>query len=307
MINLDTALLRTLVTAIDLAGFGRAAELLGRTQSAVSLQMQRLEQQVGETLFRKQGRSLALTDAGETILGYARRILELNDEAISAVKGLAVAGSVRLGLPQDFAETGLPTILARFARAHPAVRIEVRVDRNSVLLDQLKRGDLDLALVFGQADDRESIKVAELPIVWIGPAQFSWSRREPLPLVLFEAPCLFRQAALHALDKAGIAWRLTFSSPSLAGLWAGVKAGLGITIRTPEGLPQQLRVLDKSYRLPKLASVGLCLHAATSSPLPAVERLREVLLETLAENRQGSAPMARAAAMKSRRREVLPS
>jgi DNA-binding transcriptional LysR family regulator len=305
MINLDTALLRTLVTAIDLGGFGRAAERLGRTQSAVSLQMQRLEQHLGETLFRKQGRSLVLTDGGEAILGYARRILELNDEAISAVKGLAVAGSVRLGLPQDFAETGLPTILARFARAHPAVRIEARVDRNFVLLDQLKRGDLDLALVFGQTHDDKSIKVAELPIVWIGPAQFSWSRREPLPLVLFEAPCLFRQAALQALDKAGIAWRVTFSSPSLAGLWAGVQAGLGITIRTPEGLPQHLRVLDKSYRLPKLASVGLRLHAATSSPLPAIERLREVLLATLAENRE--APMTRAAATKSRRRQVLPS
>jgi DNA-binding transcriptional LysR family regulator len=307
MINLDTALLRTLVTAIDLGGFGRAAERLGRTQSAVSLQMQRLEQHVGESLFRKQGRSLALTDAGEAILSYARRILEINDEAISAVKGLTVAGSVRLGLPEDFAETGLPTILARFARAHPAVRIEARVDRHSVLLDQLQRGDLDLALVFGQDGDRESTKIAELPIVWIGPAAFSWSRREPLPLVLFEAPCLFRQTALQALDKAGIAWRLTFSSPSLAGLWAGVQAGLGITIRTSEGLPQYLCALDKSYRLPKLPSVSLRLHAATSSPMPAVERLREVLLETLAENGEASAPMARVATIKSRRRPVLPT
>jgi len=290
MINLPTTLLRTLVTAIDSGGFGRAAQLLGRTQSAVSLQMQRLEQQVGETLFRKQGRSLALTDAGEVVLSYARRMMELNDEAISAIKGLAVAGSVRLGLPQDFAETGLPTILARFARAHPAVRVEARVDRNSVLLDQLQRGQLDLALVFGQLDDRESIKVAELPIVWIGPVRFSWSRREPLPLVLFEPPCLFRQAALQALDKAGIGWRLTFTSPSLAGLWAGVQAGLGIIIRTPHALPQHLRVLDKPYRLPRLASVGLRLHAATSSPTPAIQRLREVLVQTLTENCASPAP-----------------
>ena len=281
MLNLDIAVLRTLVTAMDLGGFGRAAERLGRTQSAVSLQMRRLEEQVGEVLFRKQGRALALTDAGEVMLSYARRVLELNDEAFTAVKGLAVAGVVRLGLPQDFAETGLPTVLARFARAHPGVRAEVRVDRNAVLLDCLRRGQLDLALVFGGAQGSESTQVAELPIVWVGPSDFTWSRKEPLPLVLFEPPCLFRQAALAALDKAGIAWRLTFTSPSLAGLWAAAGAGLGITIRTPEGVPRHLRVFDKSYRLPRLGTVGLCLHATSRSPTPAVERLRQVLVETI--------------------------
>jgi DNA-binding transcriptional LysR family regulator len=305
MLNLDTVVLRTLVSAMDLGGFGRAAEKLGRTQSAVSQQMQRLEEQVGEPLFRKQGRALTLTAAGEVMLGYARRMLELNDEAVTAVKGLAVAGAVRLGLPQDFAETGLPIVLARFARAHPGVRVEVRVDRNVVLLEQLARGQLDLALVFGSADVGESTQVAELPMVWIGPGDFSRSRKEALPLVLFEPPCLFRQAGLAALDKAGIAWRISFSSVSLAGLWAAVGAGLGLTIRTPEGVPRHLRVLDKSHRLPRLATVDLRLHAASRSPTPAVERLRQVLMETMAGNRASRGNMSPPATRVKKRRAAI--
>src|SRR5262249_9249761 len=132
--HLDMDVLRTLAVAMDLGGFAKAAERLGRSQSAVSLQMRKLEAPVGRKLFRRQGRGLSLTDAGDIVLGYARRILELNDEALAAARGIAIEGLVRFGVPQDFGDTWLPGVLARFARAHSSVMIEARVDRSDKLV-----------------------------------------------------------------------------------------------------------------------------------------------------------------------------
>jgi DNA-binding transcriptional LysR family regulator len=280
--NLDMDVLRTLAVAMDLGGFARAAERLGRSQSAISLQMRRLEAQVGQTLFRKQGRGLALTEAGDVVLGYAKRILELNDEALAAVRGGAVAGSVRLGVHQDFAEAWLPAVLSRFARAHPAVHIAAQVERNAVLLDRLGHGQLDLALVFGSAlspgPGYTTTAVAELPMEWIAGRGYARAGDAPLPLVLFEAPCVFRDAALAALERGRVPWRVALTSPSLAGLWAAAGAGLGVTIRTRIGLPPGLA---PQTGLPKLPRVALTLHAI-ADPSPAVARLREILLDVLA-------------------------
>jgi DNA-binding transcriptional LysR family regulator len=279
--NLDMDVLRTLAVAMELGSFARAAERLGRTQSAVSLQMRRLEAQFGQPLLRKQGRGVALTEAGDVALRYARRILELNDDAVSALKGLAIAGTVRLGVHQDFAEAALPAVLARFARAHPAVRIEAQVERNAVLVDRLAHGRLDLALVFGMSAPQVSgiatVAAGELAMAWI--AARGYAPDAPLPLILFEAPCVFRDAALAALERARVPWRLALTSPSLAGLWAAADAGLGVTVRTRIGLPDRLAPLESG--LPALPRVPLSLHT-TAEPSPAVARLRDILLEELA-------------------------
>ncbi len=280
-INLDISILRTLVTAQDLGGFGRAAEQIGRSQSAVSLQMRKLERQLGEPLFRKQGRGLALTEAGDAVLAYARRILELNDEAVAAVRGAAIDGRVRFGMPGDFAETWLPAVLGRFKRAHPAVRIEASVDRNAVLLERLDKGQLDLALVFGGGARGDAETLTRLPMAWIGDRERSWSAGEPVPLAVFEPPCVFRQPATAALDAAGIPWRIAFSSPSLSALWAAVDAGLGITVRTGISLPSHLHVLGARDGLPPLPSIDLSLHGAGRALLPAASRLKEILLQTV--------------------------
>jgi len=281
--NLDMGVLRTLAVAMELGSFARAAERLGRTQSAVSLQMRRLEAQFGQTLFRKQGRGLALTEAGDVALRYARRILALNDDAVSALKDLAIAGTVRLGVHQDFAEAALPAVLARFARAHPAVRIEAQVERNAVLVDRLAHGRLDLALVFGTSAPPVSgiatVAAGELAMAWIAARDFAPAANAPLPLVLFEAPCVFRDAALAALERARVPWRLALTSPSLAGLWAAADAGLGVTVRTRIGLPNRLVPVESG--LPTLPRVSLSLHT-TSEPSPAVARLRDILIEELA-------------------------
>lgn len=274
--------LRTLVAAQELGGLNRAARQVGRSQSAVSQQLRKLEEQAGQALFRKQGRGLALTEAGDLVLRYARRILELNDEAIAAVQGAAVEGSVRFGMPNDFAETWLPAALGRFKRTHPSVRIEASVDRNAELLDRLETGRLDLVLVFGHGARTGAERLAKVPMVWIGrEALERRAMEEPLPLVLFEPPCAFREAALAALDAAAVPWRVAFTSPSLAGLWAAVDAGLGVTVRTAPSRPPHLTVLDSAAGWPDLPLTDLSLHTAGHSLSPAASRLRDILLDTV--------------------------
>ena len=284
--NLDMDVLRTFVSGFELGSFARAADRLGRSQSAISTQLRKLEEQVGQALVQKAGRGLVPTAAGEHLLGYARRILELNDEAVERLRGADVEGWVRLGLPQDFAETWLPPVLGRFARAHPRVRIEVQVDRSLPLVDKTLRGELDLALVWGDGSDGpHARRIAEVPIEWIGPADWPGVAAlgaQPLPLVAFAPPCTFRSAATGALDAAGIAWRQVFSSPSLSGLWAAAEAGLGITPRTASNMPPTLRALPPAaYGLPALPAIPLALHLADEDPPAAVARLVDILLETM--------------------------
>ncbi len=283
----DLDVLRTFSTGMELGNFAKAAERLGRSTSAVSAQLKKLEEQAGTPIFRKAGRGLALTDAGETMLGYARRLLELNDEAAAAVKNVELEGWVRLGLQEDFGETLLPDVLGRFARAHPKVRIEARVVRNAELLQRVTSGKLDLALAWSDGTlTAHCERIGEVPMRWIGPAegQPGWQAAsgEPMPLASLEAPCLLRSAATKALDEAGISWRLAFVSPSLGGLWAATAAGLGLTIRTPIGLPAKVRPLAPgTIGLPDLPKLGLVLHRAEAEPQPAAARLAELVLQSV--------------------------
>ena len=283
-LNLDMDVLRTLVAAQQLGAFNRAAQQVGRSQSAISQQIRKLEDRVGQPLFRKQGRGLALTEAGEIVLAYARRILDLNDEAVAALRGVAINGVVRFGLPSDFAETWLPTALGRFKRAHPAVRVEAMVDRNTSLAGRLEKGQLDLAVLVSAEPGAGSEILATLPMVWIGGTGTAGQDGEPVPLAVFEPPCMFRAAAIATLDEAGIPWRIAFTSPSLSGLWAAIGAGLGITVRTAAGIPRNLAVLDERAKFPALPSVHLCLNSAGRVLTPAAARLRDILLETLPAN-----------------------
>lgn len=281
-INLETDVLRTLVAICESGGVNRAAGLIGRSQSAVSLQIRKLEQQVGAALFQKQGRGLVLTEAGDVLLNYARRILALNDDAVSAVKGFAVEGSVRFGMPSDFAESWMPNLLGRFKRAHPDVHIEARVDRNAALLEALDAGKLDLVLAFGSGHRADAQPLATLPMVWVGPKDDqAWRTGSgAVPLVLFEAPCLYRDAGLDALNQARVPWRISFTTHSLSGIWAAVESGLGVTPRLELALPSGVGAL-KDRGLPDLPEVQLSLHGGVKPLSPAVRRFKENLLETL--------------------------
>ncbi|WP_374656394.1 LysR substrate-binding domain-containing protein [Dongia sp.] len=280
--NLDMDVLRSFVTGTELGSFAKAADRLGRSQSAISLQLKKLEEQVGEALLRKEGRGLALTAPGEILLSYARRMLELNDEAVAATRGVAVEGWVRLGLVQDFAESWLPVLLGRFARAHPQIRVDVRVERGVLLAEAVEKGELDLALCWGDYASPRRRKIGEVPLRWIGAADFRLRPGEPVPLLAFKQPCTFRTRAIEALDDAGMAWRIAFNSPSLAGLYAAVEAGLGVTPRTAEGIPPRLRLLGDDSGLPPMTPpIDLYLHVGDETPPAATQKLREALLETL--------------------------
>lgn len=285
-VTFDLDVLRSFVAGVELGSFGRAADRLGRSTSAVSAQLKKLEEQAGVPLLRKAGRGLTLTDAGETMLAYARRLLELNDQASVAVRGTRLQGRVRLGLQEDFGEILLPHVLGQFARAHPQVRIEARVARNAELLERVAAGELDLALAWDHDAARpHGVRLAELPLCWIGPAVTDPARAAPardadgaLPLVAFEAPCLFRSRATDALDRAGIAWTAAFISPSLAGLWAAASAGLGLMVRTPLGLPAGLRVLAPGEQgLPPLPPLSLSLYNAQGRPGPVAAALADIV------------------------------
>ncbi|MCO4315982.1 LysR substrate-binding domain-containing protein [Phyllobacterium sp. 21LDTY02-6] len=286
-VNFDLDVLRTFLTGVELGSFARAADRLGRSTSAVSAQLKKLEQQAGTAIFEKAGRGLALTEAGETMLAYARRLLELNDEAAVAVRGSDLEGWVRLGLQEDFGETVLPQILGQFARAHPKVRIEARIGRNSELLERVASGRLDLALAWslGAAETPHHQQIGTVPMCWVGAAGGQHRREqggETLPLASLEAPCILRTAAIDALDQAGLAWRLAFVSPSLAGLWAATAAGLGLAVRTPIGLPAGLVPLSPAESgLPELPELGLVLHRADAHGTPATERLADILREAV--------------------------
>lgn len=283
-ITFDLDVLRSFIAGIELGSYAKAADRLGRSTSAVSAQLKKLEQQVGEPILRKSGRGLVLTAAGEALLAYARRLIELNDEAATAVRGVNLEGLARIGLQEDFGEHVLTRILGDFARAHPRVRVEARVSRNAELLELVRSGRLDLALAWDAGTSTPHGELLrQLPMCWIGPAADKMPRLEhgePVPLVVFEAPCIMRSAAMAALDRAGIRWRIAFTSPSLGGIWAAVAAGLGVTVRTQAGMPGHLRLLDG---LPPLPDIGLHLHRAEAEPEHTIQRLSEIMRASLSE------------------------
>jgi DNA-binding transcriptional LysR family regulator len=275
--NLSLDSLRTLVMTQDLGGFGRAAERLLRTPSAISLQMKRLQEEVGVPLFRKQGRKTLLTEQGEIALQYARRVLELNDEMIDTLRGSSLAGTIRIGFAQDFTTNVLPLVIERFNALYPLVKLEVTVDVGQVLLQAMDSGDLDVALTLGGAQKKTAHLLSELPLHWIASPSFRDRVRQPLPLALFNPPCGCQTPGLEALEKAGRPWRVAMTSPSLTGLWAAVSAGLGLTTRAELGLPADVQTIDLG--LPPLGNIPIALHRRRSLRAPNAMRFAEITEE----------------------------
>ena len=276
--TVDLELLRALGALRDLGSLERVAHQVGRTVSAVSSQLKRLESHCGRTLFRKVGRRLTLTEEGETVLGYGRRMLALNDDLLRKLRGDGHPLAIHLAVPQDVADRVLARVLARFGRAHPEVDLRVTVARHREIAEQLSSGALDLAVAFEPMPGGAGTLVGEVPLRWLGALEMRWDGKRPLPLALFESPCIFRQLGLDALDRVGIPWRVVFGSPSLSGLWAAVGAALAFTVRTELGAPSGIVALPDDVLAP-LPSLGLWVYGAPRSPV--VDALREALLEAL--------------------------
>lgn len=259
MNSLDLDNLRSFVAVVEAASVSRAAEAVGRTQSAVSLQLARLERALGKVLVkRRQGRVLGLTEDGRELLPYARRLVDLSDAAFRAVARPAVAGRVRLGVPADFMDAAFPESLRRFQHAHGGIAIEVVSDVSEALRERVRAGSLDLAFFRRLPGAGDGEAVARQPLIWAaGPTAAVPPPDEALPLVLFPEGCVFRARALAALEAAGRCWRLAYVCPSLDSVRAALRAGLGFSA-LPAAPAADLEAAEGTA-LPPLGDVELAL------------------------------------------------
>jgi len=272
-VNLPTELLRSFAAIVDSGSMLKATERVFVTQSALSLQMKRLEDTVQSPLFHRDGRRLVLTPAGELLLAYTRDMLTLNDKAVSALSGDALAGPARVGTVQDFAETLLSGVLSRFAHRHPETQLQVRVGGSAELLDLLATDRLDVVLCMGPNDDPAAIETA--PMRWLGDPTLA--DQEILPLAVLERPCRFRDAALAALDEAGRPYRIVLETPSLSVLRAALDADLAITCRTRIFSDREIDIEGPGAPpLPPLPQVAYTRHIGRD-PHPTVERLSAMM------------------------------
>ena len=276
---LDIDLLRSFVSVVDAGGFTRAGERVHRTQSTVSQQIKRLEDTFGRPLLHRNGKRVALTEEGERLLSYARRILALAEEAHQVVAQSAGAGVVRLGLPEDFAASRLAQVLARFARSRQGARLDVRCDLSVRLRDDLDRGELDLILFKRDAGERGGIACWPERLSWIASRRRELDvRRDPVPLVVFPQGCLYRNRAIHALEAAGRAWYIAYTSPNFYGIQAAVSVGLGISILPQAAILADHRVLGAKEGFARVPNTELALLAAPDAS-PATRRLADILAD----------------------------
>ncbi len=261
IVNLPADLLRTLVTVIDRGGFTRAGEALGRTQPAISLQIRRLEELVGVKLINMVGKTPRLTAEGEILSLYARQILSLNDEAVGNFRRRHVTGAVRVGLPTDYATGFLQGTLTDFAHQNPELRLEIRCELSTRLLDKLREGDIDI--VVAMTSERVSQFLArawlERPI-WVAGKDSNAYKESPVPLVAHGEGCEYRKRMIEALQSGHRPWRLAYTSPGISGIQNAIVAGLGVSALTERTLTPEMRVLDESDGFPALTNIRVGLY-----------------------------------------------
>lgn len=286
--DIDTAVLRTFVALADTRNFSRTGERVGRSQSAVSAQIQKLEELIGQRLFERDKRNVHLTHDGEKLLGYARQILQMTESMLERFAHPEVTGSVRFGSPEDFATNYLPEVLGAFSSAFPNVLLNVSCDLTLRLIEGLGSDQYDLIVIKQNPADLTpgSRPLWRERLVWVAGPRFEEvhpvggrllagdpedphpaagaaraSLPNPLPLVLSPPPCVYRSRALSALDAAGVPWKVSYTSPSFAGTVAAVRAGLGVTVLPRAMVPDGLALLDQEQGWPPLSDAEMCLLA----------------------------------------------
>lgn len=258
---LDMDLLRAFVSVVDAGGFTRAGERVHRTQSTVSQQVRRLEDQLGHRLLLRDARGVRPTVEGERLLGYARRILALGAEAQAALAGTTAARVVRLGIPDDFALSALTSVIAGFARARPGVRLAVECGLSCDLSGAFARGELDLVLLKREPGTGPAAAVWPERLVWVTGTDTT-PDEEMVALAAFRQGCLYRGRAIHALEKAGRSWRIAYECASLIGVEAALAGGLGVAVLSSLAVTPRLRVLPDGAAWPAIPPTELALQVA---------------------------------------------
>ena len=270
--GLDPELLRSFVLIAEGESVTRTAERIGRTQSAVSMQMRRLEGMLGEDLLRRGHRGLEPTSKGAWLLERARTLLALNEEIIANFRAPALTGQVRLGSPDDYALQWLPGILARFARTHPGIEVDVLCMSSEELARRLESGHVDLTLLT-EGHGRDGEEVWRGPLRWVGPQGTTLHKRDPLPLAAAHPGCPWRRAALEALGREGRRVRVSYNSTTQSGCFAVALAGLALTISTPTRLPPGLAWMGTAEGLPEMPLMGILLAVGDGPLSPGAEAL----------------------------------
>lgn len=262
-------LLRSFVIIAEEGSFQEAARRIGRTQSAVSMQIQRLEQMIGHQLFRRERPNIRLTAKGEALLGYARRILELQEEAWITINQAAPEGVLRFGIPDDYAGGVLPRILENFAAGAPQVEVIVHCAPSVDLTALIEEGALDLAVVTRPLNGTSGHLVGREKLVWVTSSHHAAHLRDVLPLAVFRQDCDIRRWATQSLANCGRRYRVAYSSPNLSALLAMTEAGLAVAVMPRSSVPKHLRILGKRDGFPALPTVGLTLirNGINQSPL----------------------------------------
>ncbi|MGB5325580.1 MAG: LysR substrate-binding domain-containing protein [Pseudomonadales bacterium] len=285
MRNLPTDALRAFVVTAELGSVTAAAEQLGRSQPATSLQIKKLEQALGSELFLRLKRSLSLSADGRVAFDMAREMLAANDRLVARFAKAELGGQIRLGIPSEFATTLLPKIIGRFASAYPNVALEVFSDlsRNLLSAEQRSQYDLVLALHDNHSANRRGL-IRSDALVWVGSPDHALQKQQPLPLVLAQDGCLYRKRTLRALDKIARPWRIVHTNPDLSGIESALQEGLGITVLARSTVPAGLQVIGSGSggdSLPALGSIDISLQYAKSSASTATGRLAEFIRASL--------------------------
>jgi DNA-binding transcriptional LysR family regulator len=278
---LDIDQLRTFVAIADAGSFTRAAEVVHKTQSAVSMQMKRLEERVGRSVFERDGRASRLTEDGERLLDYARRIVRLQNECLSTFDDVELSGRVRLGLPDDYADRYLPEILARFARSNPRAEVTVVCEPTPMLVERVASGDLDLAIIthVDRHGAAEVVRVEQL--LWVTSARHVVHEETPLPLALGRPTCDWRRSAIEALERTGRNARVLFVSWNSTAVGAAVLAGLAVAVLPESALRSGMRTLGPSDGFPALPSCKIALMRAAAPANPIADALSAHIRQSL--------------------------
>jgi DNA-binding transcriptional LysR family regulator len=278
---LDIDQLRTFIAIAETGSFTKAAEVVHKTQSAVSMQMKRLEERIERPIFARDGRASKLTEDGQRLLDYARRLVKLNVETIAAFSDAALSGRVRLGVPDDYADRYLPEIMARFSRAYPGVELTVLCESTLDLLERIDDNELDLAIVTNCESRRASETFRRERLLWVTSNRHSIHDEEPLPLALGRPSCIWRRMAIEQLEAIGRPYRVLYSSSNAGAVAAAVLAGLAVSVLAESGLRPGMRVLTTADGFPDLPScrIGLVRNAHESSAL--AEALAEHIISSL--------------------------
>ena len=252
-LNLPTELLRTFVTVIEVKSYTHAAALLGRTQPAVSLQMKRLEELVGQPLISRKGRAVSLTERGEALIVHARQILRLNDIAVSQFDRDTIGGTLRIGLPVDYGVRMLQSCMTKIVRQNPTIKTEIRCDLSSNLIDALRKDELDIAVGLYPGDDQQFLHRSWLENpVWVAAKGLDFRDVDELPLIAHPFGCVYRDRMTEGLKRANRRWRIAFSSPGITSLQQAVLDGLGVSCLTGPTMIQGLERLSRDAQLPDL-------------------------------------------------------